>query len=299
MLWVVGALLVAVIARAVNLRTSRSPSRLGESWVGRTATEARTAAGDLVAHPARLALLIACTAAAKASNLLALYAALWAFGGDVATWRVAVVYLVGATAAEIVPTPAGLGTVDAALIAGLVTTGVGGGATLAAVIVVPPGVVLGPDRPWLNCLGDAGGGAWRCKSRSRHRYPKRHGGHPAADVARRHRPVARTEQGRPHRRPGRHRRGSRDRPTNHRRGQPTRLFPGGVPAAGPVRLPWSPRMGCRWAACGSVSETGRARRLVSLVDRDRRRCARTRARPSRDADSPRTSPEKAARPSSS
>ncbi|HEY5454973.1 MAG TPA: lysylphosphatidylglycerol synthase transmembrane domain-containing protein [Acidothermaceae bacterium] len=135
MLWVVAALLVALIARAVNLRTSRSPSRLGKSWVGRTATDARAAAGDVVGHPARLAMLITCTAAVKASNLLALYAALWAFDGDVATWRVAVVYLVGATAAEVVPTPAGLGTVDAALVAGLVTTGVGGGATLAAVIV--------------------------------------------------------------------------------------------------------------------------------------------------------------------
>ncbi|HEY5050689.1 MAG TPA: flippase-like domain-containing protein, partial [Acidothermaceae bacterium] len=135
MLWVGAALLVAVIARAVNLRTSRATSVLSKSWVGRTAADARTAAADLVGQPARLAVLITCTAAVKASNLLALYAALWAFDGDVATWRVAVVYLVGATAAEIVPTPAGLGTVDAALIAGLVTTGVTGGATLAAVIV--------------------------------------------------------------------------------------------------------------------------------------------------------------------
>jgi uncharacterized protein (TIRG00374 family) len=135
MLWVVAALLVAIVARTVNHRTSRATSMLGKSWVGRTAADARTAAGDLVGHPARLATLIVCTAAVKASNLLALYAALWAFDGDVASWRVAVVYLVGATAAEIVPTPAGLGTVDAALIAGLVTTGVSGGATLAAVIV--------------------------------------------------------------------------------------------------------------------------------------------------------------------
>jgi uncharacterized membrane protein YbhN (UPF0104 family) len=135
MLWVVAALLVAVIARIVNRRASRAPSTLGTSWVGRTAADARTAVGDLIGHPARLATLIVCTAAVKASNLLALYAALWAFDGDVASWRVAVVYLVGATAAEVVPTPAGLGTVDAALIAGLVTTGVSGGATLAAVIV--------------------------------------------------------------------------------------------------------------------------------------------------------------------
>jgi uncharacterized membrane protein YbhN (UPF0104 family) len=135
MLWVVAALLVALIARTVNLRTSQPTSALSKSWVGRTAADARSAAADLVGHPGRVATLIVCTAAVKASNLLALYAALWAFDGDVATWRVAVVYLVGATAAEIVPTPAGLGTVDAALIAGLATTGVGGGATLAAVIV--------------------------------------------------------------------------------------------------------------------------------------------------------------------
>jgi uncharacterized membrane protein YbhN (UPF0104 family) len=133
--WVVAAILVAAIARMVNLRSTRATTTLSTSWLGRTAADARTAAGDLVGHPARLATLILCTTAAKASNLLALYAALWAFDGNVATWRVAVVYLVGATAAEIVPTPAGLGTVDAALIAGLVTTGVSGGATLAAVIV--------------------------------------------------------------------------------------------------------------------------------------------------------------------
>jgi uncharacterized membrane protein YbhN (UPF0104 family) len=45
---------------------------------------------------------------------------------------------VGATVAEILPTPAGLGTVDAALVAELVTTGSTGStgaATLAAVIV--------------------------------------------------------------------------------------------------------------------------------------------------------------------
>jgi uncharacterized membrane protein YbhN (UPF0104 family) len=96
MLWIVAAVLVAALARLVNRRTSRSPSVLSRSWIGRTAADARAAAGDLVGHPARLAMLTVCTAAAKASNLLAL---------------------------------------DAALIAGLVTTGVGGGATLAAVIV--------------------------------------------------------------------------------------------------------------------------------------------------------------------
>ena len=217
MLWVVAALLVAVIARMVNVRTSRSASTLGKSWLGRTAADARTAAGDLVGHPARLATLIVCTAAVKASNLLALYAALWAFDGDVATWRVAVVYLVGATAAEIVPTPAGLGTVDAALIAGLVTTGVSGGATLAAVIVYRLLSFWAPIIPGLVASAML---RRRLALAQRDRRDALRSSAMAVTLqpmpARGHRPVARAEQGRPHRRSGRHGRGPRHCPANHR-----------------------------------------------------------------------------------
>ena len=90
---------------------------------------------QLARSPMRSILLILLAVAVKAASVLTLLAALWAFHGDVGTWRVAVVYLVGVTTAEAIPVPAGLGTVDAALLAGLVGAGATAGATLAAVIV--------------------------------------------------------------------------------------------------------------------------------------------------------------------
>ena len=89
---------------------------------------------QLARSPIRSGLLILLAAAVKAANVFALLAALWAFHGDVGTWRVVVVYLVGVTTAQAIPVPAGLGTVDTALLAGLVGAGATAGATLAAVI---------------------------------------------------------------------------------------------------------------------------------------------------------------------
>ena len=87
-------------------------------------------------NPKRLALLLAATAGVKATNLLALLAATWAFDGDIADWRIAVVYLVGVPIAEAIPTPGGIGGVDAVLVAGLAHFGTStAGAVVAAVIV--------------------------------------------------------------------------------------------------------------------------------------------------------------------
>lgn len=97
--------------------------------------QATQTARDFSHSPLRVGLLLLTVAGVKAANLLALIAALWAFDGDVATWHVIVVYLVGATAAEAVPAPGGLGTVDAVLLGGLVGTGVSAAAPVAAVAV--------------------------------------------------------------------------------------------------------------------------------------------------------------------
>ena len=98
--------------------------------------DARTALSSASRQPKRLALLLAATAGVKATNLLALLAATWAFDGDLANWRVAVVYLVGVPIAEAIPTPGGIGGVDAVLVAGLARIGTSpAGAVIAAVIV--------------------------------------------------------------------------------------------------------------------------------------------------------------------
>jgi len=120
----------------VAARFMRSPT------AQRVLSHARAAIDDaartmrqLARSPIRSGLLILLAVAVKAANVFALLAALWAFHGDVGTWRVAVVYLVGVTTAEAIPVPAGIGTVDAALLAGLVGAGATAGATLAAVIM--------------------------------------------------------------------------------------------------------------------------------------------------------------------
>jgi uncharacterized membrane protein YbhN (UPF0104 family) len=133
LLGVVGA--VAGLALGWWVLRQRSVWRLAVLRVGPVLKEAVAGARRLSRHPRRLAGLLGLVAVVKAANLLALYAALWSFDGDVAAWRVAVAYLVGATTAEAVPTPGGLGTVDAALLVALVGAGTGGGAALAGVIV--------------------------------------------------------------------------------------------------------------------------------------------------------------------
>ncbi|HZV27507.1 MAG TPA: lysylphosphatidylglycerol synthase transmembrane domain-containing protein [Acidothermaceae bacterium] len=97
--------------------------------------DARTALSSAGRQPKRLALLLAATAGVKATNLLALVAATWAFDGDIADWRIALVYLVGVPVAEAIPTPGGIGGVDAVLVAGLARGTSTAGTVIAAVIV--------------------------------------------------------------------------------------------------------------------------------------------------------------------
>jgi undecaprenyl-diphosphatase len=67
-------------------------------------------------------------------NILALAAALAAFGADVHLVRVGFVYLAGAAVSSAAPTPGGLGAMEAALVAGLTGVGVPSGEAIAGVL---------------------------------------------------------------------------------------------------------------------------------------------------------------------
>jgi uncharacterized membrane protein YbhN (UPF0104 family) len=67
--------------------------------------------------------------------ILCLSACVQAFGGKVAIAGIAVVYLTGSALGSIVPTPGGLGAVEAALTAGLVATGLHGTEAASAVLL--------------------------------------------------------------------------------------------------------------------------------------------------------------------
>lgn len=69
------------------------------------------------------------------SYILCLAACVAAFGGSVSIAQVGVVYLTGVSLGSVIPTPGGLGAVEAALTAGLTATGVGGGVAVSAVLL--------------------------------------------------------------------------------------------------------------------------------------------------------------------
>lgn len=78
---------------------------------------------ELRRDPLRLATLVAGSLGVKATHVLALLAALAAFDSDVQLPVAIGVYVVGSAIGSAVPTPNGLGTTEAALVAGLVAAG--------------------------------------------------------------------------------------------------------------------------------------------------------------------------------
>jgi glycosyltransferase 2 family protein len=66
---------------------------------------------------------------------LCLSACVAAFGRDVPFAKIGVVYLTGSAIGSIIPTPGGLGAVEAALTAGLTAAGVPGGVAVSAVLL--------------------------------------------------------------------------------------------------------------------------------------------------------------------
>lgn len=73
--------------------------------------------------PYQLVLLLGGSAVVTLSYISSLYVAMLAFGGDLRFATVGVFYLAGSALAAAVPTPGGLGAVEAALVAGLIAAG--------------------------------------------------------------------------------------------------------------------------------------------------------------------------------
>jgi undecaprenyl-diphosphatase len=117
----VGVGVVLVAAGAVFLvpwgrHNLLGPARraLSQAWVGVV---------SIGRQPARLMAMILGGATVTLAYLCGLYAAVEAFGGGLAFPAVGAVYLAGSAIGQAAPTPGGLGAVEAALIAGLVSVG--------------------------------------------------------------------------------------------------------------------------------------------------------------------------------
>lgn len=90
---------------------------------------------DVAQRPAKITEGIGGTLLLTFAYIFCLYASIRAFGGSVPLASVAVVYLTGNAVGSVVPTPGGLGAVEAALSAGLTAAGLAGTTAVSAVLL--------------------------------------------------------------------------------------------------------------------------------------------------------------------
>ncbi len=90
---------------------------------------------EVAQHPRKLAEGIGGALLLSAAYILCLAACVAAFGRSVPIASIAVVYLTGSAIGSIIPTPGGLGAVEAALTAGLTATGVPGAVAVSSVLL--------------------------------------------------------------------------------------------------------------------------------------------------------------------
>lgn len=127
----VGALVVAVavIAVAPKLR------RWVVDFVRSTFEKIRTDFGELARRPSKMALLFGGQGVAKLSTIIAFALSCWAFDIDVGFIELGALYMVANTVASAVPTPGGVGAIEAALVFVLLGTGVDDATAWAAVLL--------------------------------------------------------------------------------------------------------------------------------------------------------------------
>ena len=90
---------------------------------------------EVAQHPGKLAQGVGGTLLLSLSYIFCLAACVAAFGRSVPIAKIGVVYLTGSAISSVVPTPGGIGAVEAALTAGLTAAGVPGAAAASAVLL--------------------------------------------------------------------------------------------------------------------------------------------------------------------
>jgi uncharacterized membrane protein YbhN (UPF0104 family) len=129
--WVIaGLILLVLIVLAVPRGRRLIRARLGPA-LGQVGPRLMA----MVQRPAKLAEGIGGALMLSTCYILCLAASVLAVGGHIALTSAAVVYLTGAALGSAVPTPGGLGAVEAALAAGLTATGMAAATAVSAVLL--------------------------------------------------------------------------------------------------------------------------------------------------------------------
>jgi uncharacterized protein (TIRG00374 family) len=124
--------LVAIAATVAALPAGR---RLLQARVAPTINQVLPQLLQIAQHPRKLAEGIGGTLLLSAAYIGCLAVCVRALGGSVPIASVAVVYLTGSAIGSLVPTPGGLGAIEAALSAGLTAAGMPGAAAVNAVLL--------------------------------------------------------------------------------------------------------------------------------------------------------------------
>jgi uncharacterized membrane protein YbhN (UPF0104 family) len=146
------ALLAGFVAATAAIASAVPPARhfVVERLSG-PARQSFDAICEVARSPRRWAMLFGGSALVTMANIAALGLSLQAFGATVAISTVAVVYLAGSAIGSAMPTPGGLGAVEATLVAGLTATSVEAGVALAAVLLFRLATFWLPILPgWLS-----------------------------------------------------------------------------------------------------------------------------------------------------
>jgi uncharacterized protein (TIRG00374 family) len=126
------AVLVAAILAVLAMPAGR---RLLRSRMAPTLSQVIPRLLDIVQQPARLAVGVGGALLVTAGYIACLTVSVYAFGGAVPVAAIAVVFLTGSAIGSFVPTPGGIGAVEAALSAGLTAAGLPAGVAISAVVL--------------------------------------------------------------------------------------------------------------------------------------------------------------------
>jgi glycosyltransferase 2 family protein len=126
------AVLVAIILTALAIPAGR---KLLRSRLAPTISQAIPRLLDVVQRPVKLAEGVGGALLVTAAYIACLAVSVKAFGGSLPIVAVAVVYLTGSAIGSAVPTPGGLGAVEAALSAGLTAAGLHGATAISSVLL--------------------------------------------------------------------------------------------------------------------------------------------------------------------
>jgi glycosyltransferase 2 family protein len=127
--------LAALVAVALVVAALPAGRRLLRSRVAPAFSQVLPRLLQMAQHPRKLAQGIGGTLLLSVAYILCLDVCVRALGGSLPIASVAVVYLTGSALGSLVPTPGGLGAVEAALSAGLTAAGLPGAAALSSVLL--------------------------------------------------------------------------------------------------------------------------------------------------------------------